>query len=99
VVGSRNYAGIENSVVDALIEQLIAAPTRQSLIDYTRALDRVLLWNHYVIPQYHIRNFRLAYWDKFERPAVSPKYEVGLDTWWVNPQKSEQIEATRGTGN
>lgn len=99
VRGSRNYAGIENPVVDALIEQLIAAPTRESLVDHTRALDRVLLWNHYVIPQYHIRAFRLAYWNKFDRPPVSPKYEIGLDTWWVDADKIELVDEARGEAN
>ena len=83
--GSRNLAGIRDPAVDQLIEALIAAPDRESLVARTRALDRVLLWSHYVIPQWHIRAFRVAYWDKFGRPATSPKYELGFDTWWVRP--------------
>jgi microcin C transport system substrate-binding protein len=83
--GSRNLAGIRDPAVDELIEALIAAPDRESLVARTRALDRVLLWSHYVIPQWHIPSFRVAYWDKFGRPATSPKYELGFDTWWVRP--------------
>ena len=83
--GSRNLAGIRDPAVDQLIGALIAAPDRETLVARTRALDRVLLWSHYVIPQWHIRAFRVAYWDKFERPATSPKYELGFDTWWVRP--------------
>jgi microcin C transport system substrate-binding protein len=86
--GSRNLAGIRDPVVDRLIELVIAAPDRAALVARTRALDRVLLWGHYVIPHYYIPAFRVAYWDRFGRPAVSPKYEIGVDTWWVDPQKT-----------
>jgi len=86
--GSRNLAGIRDPVVDRLIELVIAAPDRDALIARTRALDRVLLWGHYVVPQFHFAAFRVAYWNRFGRPAVSPKYDLGLDTWWVDPAKS-----------
>jgi microcin C transport system substrate-binding protein len=86
--GSRNLPGVRDPVVDRLIELLIAAPDRAALVARTRALDRVLLWGHYVIPHYHITAFRVAYSNRFGRPAVSPKYEIGFDTWWVDPQKT-----------
>ena len=86
--GSRNLPGVRDPVVDRLIELLIAAPDRAALVARTRALDRVLLWGHYVIPQFHIAAFRVAYWDRFGRPSVPPKYEIGVDTWWVDPQKT-----------
>jgi microcin C transport system substrate-binding protein len=86
--GSRNVAGIHDPAVDRLIELIIAAPDRPSLVARTRALDRVLLWGHYVIPHFHINAFRLAYWNRFGRPAVAPKYEVGFDTWWIDPSRS-----------
>jgi microcin C transport system substrate-binding protein len=85
--GSRNLAGISDPVVDALIASLIAAPDRAALVARTRALDRVLLWGHYVVPHWHITAFRVAYWDRFGRPATAPKYELGFDTWWVDPRK------------
>jgi microcin C transport system substrate-binding protein len=85
--GSRNLAGVRDPVVDELIARLIAAPDRPSLIARTRALDRVLLWSHYVIPHWHITAFRVAYWDRFSRPAVSPKYALGFDAWWIAPGK------------
>jgi microcin C transport system substrate-binding protein len=85
--GSRNLAGVSDPVVDELIALLIAAPDRAALVARTRALDRVLLWGHYVIPHWHITAFRVAYWDRFGRPAVPPKYELGFDTWWVDPRK------------
>jgi len=81
--GSRNLIGIKNPAVDYLIEQLIKAPSREQLVLRTRALDRVLLWNHYVIPQYHINKYRIAYWDKFAMPKTRPKYDLGFDTWWI----------------
>jgi len=80
--GSRNLIGIKNPAVDYLIDQLIKAPNRKQLVLRTRALDRVLLWNHYVIPQYHINKYRIAYWDKFSMPSTRPKYDLGFDTWW-----------------
>ena len=85
--GSRNTIGIKDPVVDALIDLVIAAPDRQSLVHRTRALDRALLWGYYVIPHWHISYFRVAYWNKFGRPAVAPKYALGFDTWWVDAQK------------
>lgn len=96
--GSNNFMGIRNAVVDALIEQVIAAPSREQLVYRTRALDRVLLAGHYVIPQYYIASERLAIWDFFERPKITPKYSSGFDTWWVNPQKLQRIRAIQNKG-
>ncbi len=62
----------------------------------TRALDRVLLWQHLVIPQYHNRSYRLAYWDYLEQPAVKPKYSPGIDFWWANAAKQARIRAAQG---
>ena len=89
--GSRNFIGIKDPVIDALIEKLIAAPDRQSLITRTRALDRVLLWNHFVIPHWHIQSFRVAYWDKFGKPAKAPKYGLGFDSWWIDKAKAQAL--------
>ena len=93
VDGSRNIIGIRDPVVDELIDEIINAPNRKSLIAATRALDRVLLWGHYVIPQWHIQSFRVAYWNKFSRPKIAPKYGFGFDTWWVDPDKAKALEA------
>jgi microcin C transport system substrate-binding protein len=89
--GSRNLAGIKDPAVDRLIDLVIQAPDRASLVARTRALDRVLLWGHHVIPHWHIRSWRVAYWDKFARPATSPKYQLGFDTWWVDPRKEAEL--------
>ena len=91
--GSDNLAGIKDPVVDELIDLVIAAPDRPSLITRTRCLDRVLLWGHYVIPQWHIQAFRVAYWNKFGRPAVAPKYALGFDTWWVDAALAAALPA------
>jgi microcin C transport system substrate-binding protein len=96
VPGSRNLAGIKDPVVDTLVDLLIAAPSRQSLVLHTRALDRVLLWGQYVIPHWHIQSFRVAYWDKFARPPISPKYALGFDTWWVDASKGEVLVQRKG---
>jgi microcin C transport system substrate-binding protein len=94
VQGSRNLIGIKDPVVDALIENVVAAPDREGLIAATRALDRVLLWRHFLVPQWHVRVFRIVYWNKFGRPAISPKYALGFtDTWWVDPDKARALEA------
>jgi microcin C transport system substrate-binding protein len=93
--GSRNYIGIKDPVVDALVEKVVEAPDRKSLVVATRALDRVLLWNHYVIPQWHLRTDRIAYWDKFSRPRTHPKYGPDLFSWWIDPAKDAKISAVR----
>ncbi len=96
IQGSRNIIGIKNPAVDALIQKIISASSRAELITATRALDRVLLSSHYVIPQFHVNKYRLAYWDIFDKPAVTPRYGSGFENWWVNPQKQARIRATQG---
>ena len=96
VRGSGNLAGIGDPVIDELVDLLIQAPDRATLVATTRALDRVLLWGHYVIPQWHIRSFRLVYWNKFGRPEIRPKYGLGFPaTWWIDREKAARLEATR----
>tara|TARA_Y100001960_G_scaffold210842_1_gene220043 strand:- start:245 stop:2074 length:1830 start_codon:yes stop_codon:yes gene_type:complete len=95
--GSRNIIGIKNNVVDLLIENLINAKDREDLITITKALDRVLLWNYYVIPQWHISSYRVLYWDIFDQPKQKPKYSLGFDTWWVNQNKYNNISSQRST--
>lgn len=82
--GSRNLIGVHDPVVDALLEKLVRAQTREELVTITHALDRVLLWSHYVIPHWHIGSYRIAYWDKFGQPKTAPKYGLAVtDSWWV----------------
>ena len=94
--GTRNLAGIRDPSIDKLIETLIQAPDRKALVARTRALDRVLLWGHYVIPHYHLQTFRVAHWDRFARPAIAPKYTFGLDTWWIDAKKDQALQKWRG---
>lgn len=83
VPGSRNWIGIQSDVVDTLIDIIINAPSREDLVAASRALDRVLLWDYYVVPQWHLNAFRVAYRDKFGRPEVQAPYDFNLqDTWW-----------------
>ncbi|HWD58380.1 MAG TPA: extracellular solute-binding protein [Stellaceae bacterium] len=95
--GSQNQLGVKNKVIDQLIELLIASPTRVDLVAHTRALDRVLQWNYYLIPQYHLADYWVAYWNKFRRPQVAPKYAPGLETWWVDTGAEQSIEAKKKT--
>lgn len=95
--GTRNYAGIKDPVVDTLIDQLINAPDRKTLVSTTRALDRVLLWGHYVVPHWHIRAHRVVYWNKFGKPDISPRYlpqpwQYFPDTWWVDAEKEAALD-------
>jgi len=83
--GSRNLAGIKSEVIDQLIEKVITAPDRESLILRTKALDRVLQWGFYVIPNWHLDYDRLVYWNKFGRPKVTPLRGAQFGTWWVDP--------------
>jgi microcin C transport system substrate-binding protein len=95
--GSGNLAGIRNAVVDELIELMIQAPDRNSLVVRARSLDRVLLWGHYVIPHWHTDVFRVAYWNKLRRPVISPKYALGFETWWVDPRTTASRPAGRSS--
>jgi len=83
VEGSLNLAGANNPAIDFLVEQVIEAKTRDSLIVASKALDRALLWQHYMIPNWHISHHRVAYRSFLKRPAVQAKYDLAFDTWWV----------------
>ncbi|MDP6474505.1 MAG: extracellular solute-binding protein [Alphaproteobacteria bacterium] len=93
VPGSRNLIGIRDPVVDELIETIIAASDREALIAASRALDRVLLWGHYVVPLWHLRSNRIAYWDIFGRPEVTARYDHGFPSaWWIDPDRLQAME-------
>ncbi len=82
--GTRNYAGIADPAIDALVDKVIFATDREGLVAATRALDRVLLAHHYVVPLYYMMAMRIAYWDKFDRPGTLPEYGIGFpDIWWA----------------
>ncbi len=85
--GTRNLIGIDNPVVDALVEKVIYAKDREALVTAVHALDRVLLYGEYLIPHWYIGNHRIAYWDRFDSPEILPLYYGPIDwmlaTWWV----------------
>src|SRR5690554_1271371 len=83
--GSRNFMGVSSPVIDELIDLVIQAPDRDELVHRVRALDRVLLHGHYVIPHWHLSKDRVAYWNKLQRPSVTPDSGVDLSNWWARP--------------
>ncbi|MCL2715565.1 MAG: extracellular solute-binding protein [Alphaproteobacteria bacterium] len=93
IPGARNLVGIKNPAIDKLIERLIFAKSRADLVAATKALDRVLLWNHYVVPQWHYPFQRTARWDRFGRPDELPKYAAsGLPSiWWYDAERAARI--------
>lgn len=93
--GSQNYVGVRSKAVDDLVGLIISAPDRASLVTRVHALDRVLLQSYYVIPNWHLSYFRVAAWDKFSRPKISPPYTLALDTWWIDPQRAQTVEARK----
>ena len=91
--GSKNYAGIQNSGVDKLIEKVIFATDRDTLVAATHALDRVLLANNFVIPQWYSNVDRYVYWDRFARPSPLPEYSFGFPSiWWFDQVKADRIK-------
>ena len=93
--------GIADPVIDELIELVITATTRESLVQRTRALDRALLWGHYVIPQFHLASDRIAFWDKFGRPEKIPLLgeATNLSAWWVDPEKEAALKQRGSSSN
>lgn len=97
-IGGLNISGVKNSAVDALIEKIIAAKTRDEHRTAARALDRVLMWNYYFIPHWYKSNHFIAYWDKFGRPdAEKPGFDRAvLHSWWYDPAKAETLAKRQG---
>jgi len=95
--GSQNYAGIKNPAIDKLIERIVFTKNRADLVAATKALDRVLLWNHFVVPQWTYGKVRTARWDRFRHPDVMPKY--GRDSfptiWWWDEASAAKTGSRR----
>ncbi len=81
-VGSSNAMVLRDPAVDKLIDGLVNADSRERMVHYARALDRVLQWNYYSIPNYYSEGTPTVFWNRFGRPKVEPAYDVGLETWW-----------------
>jgi microcin C transport system substrate-binding protein len=97
--GSMNSIGIKNPAIDKLIDKIIFAANREELVAATRALDRVLLWNYYVIPQWHSPFDRIAVWDMFGRPDKLPEQSPSfMRVWWLDAEKQKELNAKRGRG-
>ncbi|HCK17097.1 MAG TPA: hypothetical protein DHW36_01150 [Thalassospira sp.] len=90
--GSRNFAGIKNPVVDAMIENITSANSWEELVAATRALDRVLLWGDYVIPQYYLGGDRMVWWNIFGRPDEVPLQGMSVMRWWIDPEKAAKLQ-------
>ena len=91
VPGSNNLIGIRNRAVDGLVEEVVSARSREDLITACRALDRALLWGHYLVPNWHLSAFRVAYWNLFGRPATVPEYDLEFFSWWIDPEREQAV--------
>lgn len=90
--GKGNRMGYKNPVADALIDQIVAAKDLETLKATSRALDRVLLWGHNVVPLYLRGEFWVAYWNKFGFPERRPKYATGFPSgWWIDPALESEL--------
>ena len=82
--GSNNHSGLKSQLVDSLLAKINSSQTEEELMPAAHALDRFLLWENIVIPNWYLGAYRLAYWDKFDRPQIAPKYSNGFpNTWWL----------------
>ena len=93
IPGSRNLVGIADNAIDALIDRVVFATDRAELVAATRALDRVLLWHHYVVPQWFYGKIRTARWDRFAKPRLMPTYGLSAfpDIWWWDAKRAAKI--------
>ena len=97
--GGRNSIGIKDPVIDQLIEKIIAAPSRKQLITAVKALDRVLQWGHWLVPNFHSTYDRIAYWNKFGRPETTPIQGNQFLAWWVDAKKEDLLKNKLSSAN
>lgn len=97
IPGGKNTIGIKDPAIDQLIELIVAAPDRETLVTRTRCLDRVLSWHQFIVPQFYSGKELVAAWNRFSRPEKHAKYApLSLDTWWVDEAKDRALK--RGEG-
>lgn len=96
--GGYNLGGVESPVIDELVELVISARSREELVTRSHALDRVLQWGFYQIPQWYVTNDRLIFWDRFSRSQTEPSHKVAIETWWYDEAKAARLEAAREGG-
>jgi microcin C transport system substrate-binding protein len=90
--GSRNFVGIKNPAIDKLIDAIIFSKDRAGLTTAARALDRALIWNHFVVPMWFIPYERTVRWDRFGKPDKLPDYAIGFPTiWWWDEEKAKKV--------
>ncbi len=94
--GSFNVPGVCDPAVDAMVEKMITAQDRDTLKTAAHALDRVLLWRWYLVPNWDSRTFHVAYWDRFSHPDVPIREGFNFDTWWVDATKAAALDAAKG---
>jgi microcin C transport system substrate-binding protein len=94
-VGSANMPGICDPAVDAMVEKVVTAQDRPTLLTAAHALDRVLLWRWYMVPEYSNQKFRVAWWNRFGFPDKPIREGVNFDTWWVDAAKAAATDAAR----
>ncbi len=97
-VGSDNLAGVADPMVDALIQKVVSARSREELITAARALDRVLLWGWYVVPNWHLQSVWAAWWDRFGFTDVAVRSGIAFNAWWVDPALADKTDAARRSG-
>ena len=93
--GSTNMPGICEPAIDALLNKVITAEDRATLTPAARALDRVLLWRYFLVPNWGSRDFKVAVWDRFGRPETPIREGVNFDLWWVDSAKAAATDAAR----
>jgi microcin C transport system substrate-binding protein len=87
-----NKAGVKDAAIDSLIEQIEDNQQNpKALKALGPALDRVLQWGHYLIPGWHLAKYRIAYWNKFSKPEITPKFSLGFDSWWYDAEKANKL--------
>src|SRR5262249_25624010 len=92
--GSFNLAGVAHPAVDALLDRVAEANSRAELQTATRALDRIIRAGHYWVPQWYRPFHNIAYWNKYDRPAVKPSYARGIiQSWWYDAQKAAKLQS------
>ena len=85
--------GVESPVIDELVDLVISSSSREELIARSHALDRVLQWSFYQIPQWYSSNDRLIFWDRFSRSETAPSRSVAIETWWYDEAKAARLKA------
>jgi len=93
--GSFNVPGICDPAIDAMINQVIAAKDRETLRIAAQALDRLLLWNWYMVPNWYSQSFQIAYWDRFGDPNIPIREGINFDSWWIDQQKAAHNDDAR----